>query len=162
GKFAFIHREDAFDWDVIGHEFTHVLTSTFSARGGRVIDANPGGVHSGGSAIGQDDGTGHLRTREEGMQLAWSEGLAPFFGLALQSQPVSATVPFPSPLLTVGNALFEETEDVVFVIDPENPVGNEGFGSEESVLAVFWDLFDSARDTDALSGAADAIDGVTV
>lgn len=157
----YILREDAFDWDVIGHEFFHFTTDVFS-QGGRQIDNSPGGFHSGGSAIGQGPGpggSGTPRTRDEGMRLAWSEGLATFMSLALQRQPLPSVVPFPTPLLNVSDTAYTDTEDAGGVPDPaETPTPNEGFGSEESVIGLLWDLFDGVQDadgavTDTIAGA---------
>jgi hypothetical protein len=38
----FILRDDAYDWDVLGHEFFHFTANVFS-QSGRSIDNNPGG-----------------------------------------------------------------------------------------------------------------------
>jgi hypothetical protein len=147
-----ILREDAFDWDVLGHEFFHFTTDRGAAR---VIDTSLGGAHDGGSAIGQDDGTGHLRTRDEGMRLAWSEGLATAMSLLIQRTP---PVPFAFPaILNVGDAAYQDTEDAALVTNAETPNRNEGFGSENSVLGVFWDLYDPAQD-----GTPTAVDGLAV
>jgi hypothetical protein len=135
-----ILRDDAFDWDVLGHEFFHFTTDVFS-RGGRSIDDNPGGPHSGGSAIGQAG-----RSRDAGMRLAWSEGLATFMALALQRAPLPSVVPFPASLVNLGNASYEDTEDVNLFVPAESPLPSDGFGSENSVLALFWDLFDASPD----------------
>ena len=140
----YILREDAFDWDVLGHEFFHFTTNRGAVR---VIDTSPGGNHSGGTAIGQDDGTGHLRTRDEGMRLAWSEGLATFMSLAIQQSPPS-TYPFPGTLLNIADSRYSDTEDASLTILPEAPTPNDGFGSENSVLGVLWDLYDTAQDAD--------------
>jgi len=148
----FILRDDAYDWDVLGHEFFHFTTNVFS-QSGRSIDNNPGGSHSGGTAIGQNG-----RNRDAGMRLAWSEGLATFMSLALQKQPLPSPVPFATDLLNVANDSYEDTEDSTLTIAPDNPAPNQGFGSENSVLAVLWDLIDATQDadppvSDGLSGA---------
>jgi hypothetical protein len=141
-----ILRDDAYDWDVMGHEFFHFAADVFS-RGGRSIDDNPGGPHSGGSAIGQGG-----RRRDEGMRLAWSEGLATFMALALQRAPLPSVVPFPAGLVNLANAAYEDTEDVNLVVPAESPLSSDGFGSENSVLALFWDLFDASPDVEGSVG----------
>lgn len=145
GGQMYILREDAFDWDVLGHEFFHFTTATGAAR---VIDTSLGGNHSGGSAIGQNDGTGHIRTRDEGMRLAWSEGLATFMSIKLQITPADLVFTFPTGLLNLGDAVYQDTEDSTVTTDFETPSSNQGFGSENSVTGVLWDLVDANQDTD--------------
>ena len=149
----FILREDAFDWDVTGHEFFHFTTNRGALR---TIDSSGGGFHSGGSAIGQNDGTGHIRTRDEGMRLAWSEGLATAMALMLQQQPPS-TFAFPA-LANMGDNAYNDTEDASTTLDAEAPARNEGFGAENSVLGLLWDLYDGVQD--ANGAAKDTMAGV--
>lgn len=137
----FITRERAFAWDVLGHEFFHFVADRGSPR---VIDRNPQGPHSGGSAIGQSG-----RSRDEGMRLAWSEGLATFMSLALQRSPVDTSFGFPSDLLLVGDSRYTTTENFILDVDAETPSPSEGFASENSVLGLLWDLFDDAPDAEA-------------
>ena len=153
----YILRADAFDWDVLGHEFFHFT----AGRGAlRTLDSSQGGYHNGSSAIGQNtrqNGTGRVRGRDEGMTLAWSEGLATFMSLAIQQSPPS-TFPFPTGLAGVADRMYTDTEDANITDDPERPSPNEGFGSEESVLGALWDLYDTAQDadgdvTDSFAGA---------
>lgn len=145
----YILREDAFDWDVLGHEFFHFATDRGALR---ILSTSLGGSHSGGSAIGQDDGTGHFRTRDEGMRLAWSEGLATFMSLAIQQSPPGAYL-FPTTLLNIADSRYSDTEDLASGYGAESPPSNQGFGSENSVIGLLWDLFDAAADADG-----DAID----
>ncbi len=148
----FILRDDAYDWDVLGHEFFHFTTDVFS-QSGRVVDDSPGGPHSGGSAIGENG-----RNRDQGMRLAWSEGLATFMSMALQQQPRPSAIPFPTNLLNLANGSYEDTEDSTLNIQPDSPSPNEGFGSENSLLAVLWDLLDATQDADG--SAVDILSGV--
>lgn len=144
----FVLREDAFDWDVLGHEFFHFVADRAAPR---VIDENPGGGHGGGSAIGQPPRPGATaRTRDEGMRLAWSEGLATFMSLALQAQPPDPTFDFPRSLTAVGDRRYRDSEDVEVALDPEAPADSAGFGSPSSVLGLLWDLFDAAVDAAGL------------
>lgn len=152
----YILREDAFDWDVTGHEFFHFTTNRGALR---PIDNSQGGFHSGGSAIGQNtrqDGTGHVRGRDEGMRLAWSEGLATAMALLLQQQPPS-TFAFPA-LLNVGDGIYQDTEDAAAALNAESPTRSEGFGSENSVLGLLWDLYDGPQDANGT--ARDTMGGV--
>lgn len=141
-----IIREDAFDWDILGHKFFKFVADRASSR---IIDSNPSGVYEGGSAIGRDDGTGHLRTRDEGMRFAWGEGLAAFMSLALQQSPGSF-FPYPSNFLNIADRLYSDTENREFINQADTPAFSDGFASEDSVLGLLWDLFDSAQDTDGI------------
>src|SRR5574337_31370 len=150
-----ITRERAFAWDVLGHEFTHFGTNRAALR---PIDNNPGGSHSGGSAIGQlPCATCSPRNRDEGMRLAWSEGLATYFSLALQNQPADPGFPFPATLARIGDGRYTTTENFILDYSAETPDSNEGFGSENSVLAMLWDFLDTNQDGDQV---IDSIAGV--
>lgn len=146
----YILREDAFDWDVTGHEFFHFMTDRSASRS---IDDNPGGPHSGGSAIGQNG-----RNRDQGMLLAWSEGLATAMPLLLQQAPV-APRGFPA-MLNIGDVSYHDTEDATLTTNAETPPSSDGFGSENSVLGVLWDLVDTAADSSG--SATDNFTGATV
>ena len=151
-----IIREDAYDWDVLGHEFVHFLTAEYRAGvpPGRSISEEVFGAHSGGSAIGQAG-----RNREQGAQLAWSEGFATALALLLQQAPLLTSSPFPTDLLNLSDGKYSDTEDqLLFINDAETPNKPEGYASEHSVLGVLWDLFDTQQDsagtvTDSFAGA---------
>ena len=142
-----IIREDAFDWDILGHKFFKFVADRASSR---IIDSSLVGVYEGGSAIGRDDGTGHLRTRDEGMRFAWGEGLAAFMSLALQQSPAHAGFGYPSDFLNIADGLYSDTENRELINQAEFPAFSDGFGSEDSVLGLLWDLYDSAQDTDGI------------
>jgi hypothetical protein len=143
-----ILREDAFDWDVLGHEFFHFLADTMAPR---AIAAGAGGAHTGGSAIGQPPSPGAPgRSRDEGMRLGWSEGLATFMALALQEAPPDPAFDFPRGLVGVGDRRYQDGEDLDVDLDPEAPVDSEGMGSSHSVVGLLWDLFDPAEGADTL------------
>lgn len=146
----YILREDGLDWDVIGHEFFHYVTNQGAAR---PIDNNPGGAHSGGSAIGQNG-----RNRDQGMRLAWSEGLATFMSIRLQNEPTSTDYGMTWPTVpNVGDTHYQDTEDSTLDDDLETIGRSEGFGSENSVMAMFWDFTDTPGDLAPL-GAKDKFD----
>lgn len=154
-QLLYILREDALDWDVLGHEFFHFTTDRGALR---TIDTSLGGDHNGGSAIGQLTSStgGHVRGRDEGMRLAWSEGLATAMALLLEAQPPAAFA-FPA-LAGIGDAIYQDTEDAVMTVNAETPPRNEGYGAENSVLGVLWDLWDTAPD--ASGTATDTMAGV--
>ncbi len=151
---TYILREDALDWDVLDHEFIHFLTDQHQRAGGRVLANNPGGSHSGGSAIGQNG-----RNRDEGMRLAWAEGFATFLGVRLQSEPASADFGMSWPAIpNVGDTHYQDTEDAEIDDDLENIAHNEGYGSENSIATLLWDLADSLSDSAAPGGPGQATD----
>jgi hypothetical protein len=151
----FILREDGLDWDVIGHEFFHFVTDQGASR---VIDNNPGGFHSGGSAIGQAPCPGcQPRNRDEGMRLAWSEGLATFMSVRLQSEPAFAGFTVPS-VPNVGDTHYQDTEDAAIDADLESNPVSQGFGSENSIMGLLWDFTDTPGDGAPTPGAGNATD----
>ncbi len=139
-----ILRADALDWDVLGHEYFHYVTDKGTNRS---IDNNPGGSHNGCSAIGQNG-----RNKDQGMRLAWSEGMATFFGVALQlDNGVPLAYPCAPACIPNGHdSSYQDTEDASINQNMETMVGgcSEGYGSEDSVGAILWDLMDSASDED--------------
>jgi hypothetical protein len=146
---------DAYDWDVLGREFTRFLmyAHRFGVPPRRLLADSPGGPHTGGSAIGQAG-----RNREQGMRLAWEEGLATALALILQQAPLATVSPFPANLLNLADGRYSDTEDTDVVLDAEAPVPSDGYASEFSVLAVLWDLFDTRQDS--LGGVTDSIAGI--
>jgi len=165
----FILREDALDWDVIGHEFFHYVTDKGSNR---TIDSSPGGSHDGTSQIGKNRcptppvppsvvWTTHVCSRDEGMRLAWSEGLATFMSVRLQNEPASTAFGLTWPNFpNVGDASYQDTEDANATDNMEGPTipAQQGYGSEESVLAMLWDLTDTPADAAPPGGAGQASD----
>lgn len=140
-----ITRHRALAWDVLGHEFFHFVTH--KAPPLRQIVNSPGGSHSGGSAIGElPCPTCPPRNRDEGMRLAWSEGTATYFSLALQNQPADSSFPFPANLALINDGKYTTTEENIFEDLAEAPEPNEGFGSENSIFAMLWDLLDTNQD----------------
>ncbi|MCA1584919.1 MAG: hypothetical protein LC791_09160, partial [Acidobacteria bacterium] len=153
----YILREDAFDWDVLGHEFFHFVTRQAALR---TITTSLGGFHTGGTAIGQNtrqNGTGNVRDRDEGMRLAWGEGVATAMSLLIQSRPLS-TFAFPA-LLNINDGNYTDTEDASGTpLSAETPIPSDGFGSENSVMGLLWDISDAAQDSDP--PVTDALGGV--
>ena len=84
GKKLFVTFDDWMDWDVALHEFTHFMGEQFGFDGG------DGGRHSldAGPLTGVDG-----RDKEEAMKLAWSEGVADFFGSMIPHEMGITDVP---------------------------------------------------------------------
>jgi hypothetical protein len=138
----FILRDDAYDWDVLGHEFFHFTTNVFS-QSGRPIDNNPAAPTQ---AAPRSARTAATATRECGSP-GVRAGHVHVAGATEAAAPIA--VPFTANLLNVANDSYEDTEDTTLIVAPDNPAPNQGFGSENSVLAVLWDLLDATQDADA-------------
>lgn len=135
--------EDAFDWDVLGHESGHIV-----GRAAGMINS-PGGPH---------DVCAHAwsggRSKTDAVGLAWSEGWATFYGLVALSSGV------PSGMPNAGGTDYD---------DPTGPPHNAGINlsyslesnsslcspggddSEVSVSRALWDFWDSANDSETVS-----------
>ncbi len=154
----YIARSDAFDWDVIGHEYGHYLvdegTSIFNSFFGA-----PGGIHSGGSTI-------PLYGKRKGIKLAYSEALSTFFSIAVQveSECTGNFGIFLPDIPNTGNRIWEDKEISGLSLDLED-IGNgnilgpgQGYASENSISASLYDLIDSNSDTSYDGSAGDSID----
>jgi hypothetical protein len=112
---------DEFDDAVLAHEFGHFFIQQFSKQN------SPGGAHS--------------STTQVSPLLAWSEGVATYFGQSVINSPVYIDT-------NSGGALVRNIET------PEDdvPKGTDdgtitGMLSESLVRATLWDLADSGQDT---------------
>ncbi len=148
-----IIRQDALDWDVLFHEYGHY----FGDKGSKTkFDNSPGGSHDGGTTI-PDNGKG------PGVRLAWSEGWATFFGIAIQTHSeCNLGIPLPA-IPNAGDRRYQDTEDSGIDDDLET-LGNggitgdsQGYASENSIMAALYDLMDSNADTSSDSNAKDVM-----
>lgn len=149
-----ILRADALDWDVLGHEFAHFLGDKGAST---TFDNSPGGAHSGGTTI-------PAHGKSDGVRLAWSEGWATYNSIVSQTEP--GTNPFGVTLPAIPNAgdsVYNDTEDST-ITDNLETIGDgaitgngQGYASENSIMAVLYDLVDSAQDVSSDSGAEDVI-----
>lgn len=136
---------DAFDWDVILHEVGHKLAQQLG------IEDSPGGPHD------LADNLADILPKDQALRLAWSEGLATAFSLAVQqvAQLDELQMPF------VGDTSYTDWEPVgsgftgfTFNAEASEPgsnadaagLGVRGAGEEAGVLRALWDLFDSVDD----------------
>lgn len=134
--FLSVIRADALDWDVLLHEWAH-YTGDHAPSG---FHDNPGGRHSGGSTTA-DHG------KDAGMRLAWAEGWATFFSIAIQREPTGTMIPLPD-IPQTGNWTYQDFEDQV-INDNLEGVGSRdfttyqlGWASEWSVMSVLYDFID--------------------
>ena len=131
-----ISDHDAFDWDVILHEFGHQVARTVG------IDDSPGGPHTIGQNLAVDGGLG----KELGMKLAWSEGFATFFGTAVQAELRLRELG----IAHVGDTLYtdiEPTEAATIEFGVESGrYGDQGAADEVGIARALWDLYDDFED----------------
>lgn len=143
-----ILRADALDWDVLYHEYGHFLSAIGASSH---FDNSPGGAHSGGSTI-------PAHGKADGVRLAWSEGWATFFGIAAQIEPTQNLLAFPG-VPNSGDRTYHDTEDQTLTSDLEtigNGASGQGYASENSVMAVLYDLIDA--DSDKFGNSQDFTD----
>lgn len=153
-----IARGDRYDWDVIGHEYGHYLEHVDH------LATAVGGRHSFGVTNIPNDATNAQKIR--GAELAWSEGLATYIGVAAQQvNPVGFNRPN---LQNVGDTYYQDygrvdlaNKRADFEIDLAsykvvgysgatattfNSVG-QGEGDELPVARVLWDIADPVNNT---------------
>lgn len=137
-----ISRDDALDWDIIYHEYYHYFTRRCAKT---EFNDGPGGEHDGSSAI-------RTMGKDKGLRLAWDEGIASFMAVVVQLEGNAGQIlGIPHPAIEgVGNARFENLEGSIWDWDMETyghtDPHSEGYGSEISVGAILFDLWDQGRD----------------
>lgn len=131
-----IARDDAFDWDVILHELAHLLGRTIG------IDDSPGGPHS------LVENIADRLPKDSALRLAWSEGFATFFSVAVQTEANLGRLG----LHFVGDAAYTDAqpsdpngEPASFGLE-DGPYGRRGAGDEAAVARALWDLYDTLDD----------------
>ncbi|MCH9649260.1 MAG: hypothetical protein K0U98_13555 [Deltaproteobacteria bacterium] len=144
----FIEATDAFDWDVLHHEYGHY----FQAVHGFVN--SPGGIHSITANLSntpESDTTTAARGKDKGIRLAWSEGWVTFFGIRGQVDAQASSLGIPN----VGDVSYHETDEQTFNVNLETcfftrSINGDfcvGEDNEFSVAAALWDLVDSTNET---------------
>lgn len=123
-------------WDVIMHEYGHHISYQLG-----IIDS-PGGSHTFNSNLSDA-----RNNKDDGIRLAWSEAWPTVFAMQAQN--------YWSSYLQNIDAINDTTYDAYNFWNPyeiENNTDYLGDGCEVSIIAVLWDLFDSANETnDTLS-----------
>ncbi|WIN00493.1 GDSL-type esterase/lipase family protein [Actinoplanes oblitus] len=140
--------EDGFDWDVLAHESGHIVADQAGLNG----PADSGHHSSCVQAWGSDGGTGTgIRDKQAGIQLAWSEGWATFYGL----KALAAGVPN---IRNAGGVTYDDdsgppanTSDQSYSLEENSDsCGVRGDDNERAVMRALWDFSDSGED--ALGG----------
>ncbi len=140
-----IREKDAFDWDVLCHEYGHYVEDVYD------ISSLVGGIHYLNRNLYDQDEvlpSGYDYSKNHAAQLAWSEGWATFFSIKSQQEMSASTLNIPY----VGDSFYSDYENTAINSDLENMdttllLGEAG---EMAVAGVLYDMSDprSASDND--------------
>ncbi len=137
----YILSGDRWDWDVIGHEYSHYLHNADA------LTDSPGGGHCFGvsSITGSPGCTGNTMGigKSPGSRLGWGEGVGNYMGVAMQ-QVNAAANKFPTNLLNFGDPNYTDTIDasIDFSLELDTGSGVAGEGEEVAVARILWDIAD--------------------
>lgn len=137
GGVVHIRQWRRYAWDVINHEYGHYLNDIDG------MDNNPGGYHEfGTNNIGMPTPNHPLRTKSQGVRLAWGEGLATYTGTA--SQAIAPRPGSPTVGDTIYTSLDSDTAANTFEVglDTNGDPDPAGEGDETAVMRILWDLAD--------------------
>jgi hypothetical protein len=109
---------DRWDRDVVLHEYAHFVDAKYK------ISKLPGGDHF------LDENLSNKYETELAKQLAWAEGFADFFSVALQ-------------YINTNDSYYDDREDVNIHYNLDGPVKHPGTDCEASVACILWDIFDT-------------------
>lgn len=125
----YILAGDAFDWDVLEHEYGHYVQNCYN------ISNSPGGQH-----ILSDNLADARSNKSEGIRLAWGEGWATYFSINLQNKMSASSLNIPN----VGDTHYQDTDDTSIDYDIEFPINShkKGEANEVAVSAVLYDITD--------------------
>ena len=125
---------DAFDWDVLEHEYGHYVAYKFN------IFADVGGTHF------LDDVLAVTKGKPTGIQLAWNEGWATYFSINLQNKMSASSMIIPN----VGDENYTDTDDAsinysVESVDSAYLLGESG---EVAISGILFDITDPVSSSD--------------
>ena len=123
---------DAFDWDVLEHEFGHYVQDVYDINNS---PASPPDGHYPDTNLADV-----MHNKSNGIRLAWGEGWATYFAINLQNKMGASALG----ILYVGDTLYQDSEDVNISYDIENPASGyrKGEANEATVSAVLYDITD--------------------
>lgn len=131
----YILEGDAFDWDVLQHEYGHYVQHEFG------IADNPGGTHF--FNVNHAD---YVSNKSKGVRLAWAEGWATYFAIGLQTELSLSSSSIPN----VGDTEYSDTVDASINYDIETV--DDGYllgeAGEVAVSGVLYDLTDPSSSSD--------------
>ncbi len=113
-----ILQGDRWDRDVVLHEYGHFVDRQFK------ITETSGGDHF------LDENLSTRYDPETAKRLAWGEGWADFFAVAIQYAKTS-------------DSYYDDTEDVNIHFNLDGPIKHLGTDCEAAVACILWDIFDS-------------------
>ena len=124
--------KDAYDWDVLEHEFGHYVQDVYDINDS---PASPPGGH-----LAEDNLADIMGNKSNGIHLAWGEGWATYFAINLQRVMGASSLGVPN----VGDALYQDTEDLTITYDIENLETDlrKGEANEATVSAILYDITD--------------------
>lgn len=138
----FILNGDAYDWDIIQHEYAHYVQHEFD------ISRSPGGSHWSNKNMADETGN-----KPVAMYLTWGEGWATYLAIASQIESNASSLGIPN----VGDVIYQDTDDIVRYNHIENctygssssdqTVCKLGIENELVVAAVLLDLSDSRNES---------------
>lgn len=125
---------DAFDWDVILHEYGHFVADQFG-----FFDAGVSGSHSFGTNDGEPPAT-----KQTGVDLAWNEGWATFFAIMAENVENVAALKIPN----AGDSAYDDVEPtgtLHYDLAAANTGDAVGEDDEGSVARTLWHFFSDAK-----------------
>ena len=132
----YILEGDAFDWDVLEHEYGHYVQDCYD------IEDSPGGAHSLSENLSDD-----RQNKSEGIRLAWGEGWATYFAINLQNKMSASSLNIPN----VGDTSYQDTDDATINYNIEFLPNSRKLGeaNEAAVAAVLYDITDPKNSSDS-------------
>lgn len=135
----YIKRNDAFDWDLIQHEYGHYVANEFGIYNYTTCS------HSEGNDLTESNG------KSGGIQAAWDEGWATYFAIIVQERMGADILGIDN----VGDILYSDTVNRSININIEdvriietNTVLLEGEANEISVAGMLYDITDPTNSYD--------------
>lgn len=130
-------QSDAFDWDVILHEYGHYLAENLG-----FLIPGVGGEHY----PGENDELLSGLTKTTGLELAWNEGFATFF--SLMAQNVEASVDPSEPTIPYAHdSVYDDNDETApyadLHIDLATDAGSDGVGEDDevSISRALWQFY---------------------
>ena len=130
----YVLSADAFDWDVLEHEYGHFVADEFG------ILAAVGGNHY------LDEVLAVTKGKPTGIQLAWNEGWATYFSINLQRKMNASLMGIPN----VGDEYYTDTVDSTnnYSIEYVENLYLLGESGEIAVSAILYDITDPSNLSD--------------
>ncbi|MBT9314569.1 hypothetical protein [Leptothoe spongobia] len=129
-----IDADDAWDWDVILHEYGHFLAEEDK------LSNSPGGSHAAGKSNLASQG------KVRAIRLAWDEGLSTYLSIAAQQVAQEAGI-LPG-ILNTGDTRYTDLieSNISYDLEDEGIRFSRGEADELSVSRILFDLADSNQD----------------